>query len=79
MAVKKQDRYEMSGIYFAYTDLGGWEYWPANLSNQEVSYHPSTYELTKSNEEATQWAFDHRHLSDREPGGREWADYTPAH
>lgn len=34
MAVKKQDQYEMKGMYVVYDDEDGWESWPACKSNQ---------------------------------------------
>ena len=81
MAVEKQDRYEMSGLYIIYKgndpeSLFEWKTRPANLNNQDIQYHPTTFEVTKDKDQAFQWAKDHSHLPDTNPF-REWADYAP--
>lgn len=83
MAVKSQDRYEMKGLFITYQldGLSGeytWMIRPACLNNQEIQYHPTSFEVTKDKEEAFRWAVDHKELPDSHPQ-REWADYTPAH
>lgn len=82
MAVEKQDQYEMSGLYIIYigdntSSLHDWDTRPANMGNQEIQYHPTTFEVTKNMDEAFQWAKDHSHLPDTNPF-REWADYAPS-
>lgn len=80
MAVRIQDRYEMRGMFFRYdASEVEWEAWPACVGNQEVSFHPSTYEVTKNQKDAIQWAVDHAELPNAHGIFREWADYTPSH
>jgi hypothetical protein len=84
MAVKSQDKYAMKGLYIIYSvnsllkENVRWSTRQAYLSNQDISFHPTSFEITKNKNEAFLWAEDHAHLPDNQPF-REWADYTPSH
>jgi hypothetical protein len=56
LAAKKQDRYEVSGMYVRFDkDKNDWKIWPANFNNQAPWEFPDRYEITKNEEEA--WYF----------------------
>lgn len=56
LAAKKQDRYEVSGMYVRF-DMrkDDWEIWPANFNNQAPWEFPDRYEFTKDEDYA--WLF----------------------
>lgn len=65
MAVKHEDKYEMSGDYFAFYPKLGWLRWPANMNRQKPDEYPSSFDFTKDFKTALNHAVDHRELSDK--------------
>lgn len=54
MAVKRQDKYELSGVYVRCVKKE-WEIWPASFNSQLPTEFPDRFEITMNQEEA--WLF----------------------
>lgn len=56
LAAKKQDKYEVSGVYVKLDREGNeWEIWPASFNNQLPWEFPDRFVITKDKDEA--WLF----------------------
>ena len=78
MAVRKEEKYELKGVYFAIYD-SGWEIWPACKNKQQPYEYSSDMDLTKDFDDAIKHAIIYRNKPNTQDVLRERVEGYPVY